>query len=118
MPAKLKRKSIAVGDWVWMLRNDYGPAVVTKGVVKFIGKSDGKRIYNCTDISSERKNVILDKDEVRPFTDQGKAELLRVLVGRLQGRSIHYRRIADSIADRIGTLLIEVADLEKRGKKR
>lgn len=117
---KPKRKPIAQGDKVWILRDnpiEHGPPGVVEGKVSFVGMSQRKRIYNCTDVKCGQKNIILDKDTVRPFTNKGKAELLRVLVHRLNGRSHHYRTLSNYLLDLIGIFSKEIADLEEPRKK-
>lgn len=105
---------------MWILRDnpleDRTPGVV-EGKVAFVGMSQRKRIYNCTDVKCGIKNIILDKDTVRPFTNKGKAELLRTLANRVNGRAIHHRTVSNYFLDLFGILLKEIADLEEPRKK-
>lgn len=120
MTTKVKRRPIAEGDKVWMLRDsplEQGPPCVVEGVVRAIGRSHGKRIYNCTDTATKMRNILMDKDTIRPRTNRGLAELLRELANRLNVEAHRLRNISNSLLDRVGTICIQIADLEggKRG---
>lgn len=127
---RTKRKPIAVGDRVWILRMItlvHGDVPrVSAARVNAIGKeasqAGGKRsyrtIYNCKEAASGRKNVLVSREGIRPYTKQGKAELLRMLVSSLNEESHRYRQASNACLDLAGHYHMEIANLEggNRGK--
>ena len=116
--ASRRHEIIRPGNRVWIICDNQLEWGVTPGVVEAVVNSLGReiasnrRIYNCMEISSKRTNILVDKNQIRPRTRLGKAELFRLVVNSLNERSHHHQQVSNSCLDLIGVYLLEIADLE------